>query len=277
VEARAIAENARKELAAINAGLERRVEQAVAERLRAERGLSAEKETAELREQFIAVLGHDLRNPLASVSAGIKLLERENLGDGGRLVANLMRDSLRRMSEIIDNLLDLARGRLGGGIALNLAVEDSLEPMLRQIVAESQMASAEAAIRADFSIDEPVCCDRLRLGQLVSNLLGNALTHGSPAEPIHFHAATTAGTLELWVANSGEPIPEPALARLFQPFFRGEARESRQGLGLGLYIAAEIARAHGGVISVSSTAAETRFTFTMPLRPGDGASPPTVG
>ena len=109
---------------------------------------------------------------------------------------------------------------------------------------------------------EPVNCDPSRFGQMVSNLLANALTHGAPDEPVRIHAATNArGQLELWVANSGAPIPPATMERLFQPFFRGEVRPSLQGLGLGLHIASEIAKAHGGAIEASSTDEETRFTF----------------
>ena len=109
-------------------------------------------------------------------------------------------------------------------------------------------------------------CDRARIGQLASNLVGNALTHGASNQPVRVRAETENGLFKLSVANGGEPIPEAALEKLFEPFFRGEVRASRQGLGLGLHIASQIAKAHEGVLSVTSTAAETRFTFVMPLR-----------
>ena len=101
---------------------------------------------------------------------------------------------------------------------------------------------------------------------MVSNLLANALTHGSPEKPVRIRAGSNGAELELWVANGGEPIPPGAMGKLFLPFFRGEARPSQQGLGLGLHIASEIAKAHGGVIEVRSTSEDTRFTFRMPLR-----------
>jgi phosphoserine phosphatase RsbU/P len=267
VEARAAAEKANKALADLNADLERRIAEAVAERLRAEHGLMEEMEVSELREQFIAVLGHDLRNPLASVGGGIRLLEKEELSPRGKQVTKLLHDSVRRMSGLIDNVLDFARGRLGGGIGLNLSAVESLEPLFIQIAAELQIAQPNAIINTSFAIDEPVLCDRSRLGQLVSNLLGNAITHGAVSQPIELHAETCAGYLELWVSNSGEPISEAAMTRLFQPFFRGEVRDSQQGLGLGLHIASEIAKAHGGTLTVSSSPKETRFTLRMPVRP----------
>ena len=108
-------------------------------------------------------------------------------------------------------------------------------------------------------------CDPSRLGQMVSNLLANGLTHGAPNAPVRIHAATVGGELEVSVANGGKPIPPATRERLFQPFFRGEAQPSQNGLGLGLHIASEIAKAHGGAIEVASTTEETSFTFRMPL------------
>jgi sigma-B regulation protein RsbU (phosphoserine phosphatase) len=108
-----------------------------------------------------------------------------------------------------------------------------------------------------------------RIGQLASNLLGNAITHGAPDKPIRFSATTSDDCFELFVANVGDPIPPAMLPRIFEPFERSTLRSSLQGLGLGLYISSEIARAHGGNLSVSSDAVETRFTFRMPLEPLD--------
>ncbi len=121
-------------------------------------------------------------------------------------------------------------------------------------------------IEADIAVHEPVHCDQIRMGQLLSNLLGNALTHGDATKPVRVQAFTAGGTFELSVANGGDPLPDATMAHLFQPFFRASVRPSQEGLGLGLYIASEIAKAHGGALSVSSTTEETRFTFRMPLQ-----------
>ena len=123
-----------------------------------------------------------------------------------------------------------------------------------------------AAFEAKYAINVPVNCDRGRIGQLVSNIVGNALTHGAANEPVRVRAATEKGLFRLSVANRGEPIPEAAIEKLFEPFFRGEVRESGQGLGLGLHISSQIAKAHDGALTVTSTPEETRFTFVMPLR-----------
>jgi sigma-B regulation protein RsbU (phosphoserine phosphatase) len=228
--------------------------------------LRDERETSELREQFIAVLGHDLRNPLASISAGTRILLRQPRNEQETGILRMMQTTVMRMSDLIDNVLDFARGRLGGGIALNRNVELALEPVLQQVVDELRSAMPDRMIETDFRIADPVNCDRSRIGQLVSNLIGNALTHGAPEKPVRVFASTGNGEFVLWVANAGEPIPEAAMEHLFQPFFRGQVRASLQGLGLGLHIASEIAKAHDGTLSVQSTAEETRFTFVMPLQ-----------
>jgi signal transduction histidine kinase len=225
--------------------------------------LLSERETSELREQFIAVLGHDLRNPLASIAAGTKLLTRGNR-DAAPILA-LMEQSVARMSALIDNVLDFARGRLGGGIALNRATQ-ALEPVLSQVIAELRTSFPANRIETDFDLTQQVDCDAGRIAQLFSNLLANALTHGAAGTPVRVCASTRADAFELSVANAGEPIPPNAINRLFQPFYRVSAEDARQGLGLGLYIASEIARAHGGRLDLISTPQETRFTFRMPLR-----------
>ena len=171
------------------------------------------------------------------------------------------------MSGLIDNVLDFARGRLGGGITLSRDANRPLQPVLEQVVDELRTASSDRSIESSFAITEPVNCDRSRVGQLVSNLIGNALTHGAAYQPVRVGAKTEDGVFELWVANAGEPISAIAMGKLFEPFFRADIRSSRQGLGLGLHIASQIAQAHGGRIDVTSTPDETRFVFRMPLQP----------
>jgi phosphoserine phosphatase RsbU/P len=255
-------------LVVIKATDRRRYErQLVDSRSELQKGLANERETAELREQFIAVLGHDLRNPLAAISAGARILQRSGaLQQHKELrVLDMINTTVTRMSDLIDNVLDFARGRLGGGITLSRDANRPLEPVLEQVVDELRTASSRRVIETSFEITEPVNCDRTRIGQLVSNLIGNALTHGAPDQPVRVRAKTEGGELTLWVANAGEPIPSAAMEKLFEPFFRGDVRDSGQGLGLGLHIASQIAQAHGGRIDVTSTQDETRFIFTMPL------------
>lgn len=242
------------ELIAFHLDVNRRLEMS-------EAALLDEREASRLREQFIAVLGHDLRNPLSSIATTAAVLTKTSLPEPVQGLVGRMQNSVKRISGLIDNLMDFARGRLGGGFTLTLARE-SLAPALEQVVAE--LRSADREIESHFELPEPVLCDRSRIAQLLSNLLSNALAHGSRAAPVRTGAHVRDGWLELHVANSGDPISPAAAARLFKPFERGEVLPNQAGLGLGLYIASEIARAHRGTLSVSSTAAETRFTLRIP-------------
>ena len=254
-------------LTIFNATERRRYERALVDSNEAtEQAAALEREGSQLREQFIAVLGHDLRNPLASINSGVRLLtDKETISPRGKRILALMQGSVVRASELIDNVLDFARGRLGGGITLSRDALAPLTPVLEQVVAEIASISRGHEIRSSIAVDEPVDCDRTRIGQLLSNLLGNAVTHGSEAAPIFVRAETSGNRFILSVANGGTPISDAAMARLFQPFFRGELRPNQLGLGLGLHIASEIAKAHGGDLTVVSTETETRFTFDMPL------------
>jgi signal transduction histidine kinase len=228
-----------------------------------EAALLSEREISELREQFIAVLGHDLRNPLASINSGAQLLDKMPLNDKGRFIVDGIRNSVRRMIGLIDNLLDLARGRLGGGLTLQRSTDEPLAPILEHVIDELRAAWPDRTIDAEISVDAPVACDRARIAQLLSNLLANALMHGAKEEPIVVRASVRSDVFELLVANFGDPISPGVMDRLFQPFFRGSRNSGQPGLGLGLYIASEIAHAHGGTLDVVSTADETRFTFRM--------------
>jgi len=226
--------------------------------------LLGERTTAELREQFIAVLGHDLRNPLAAISAGAEVLQRSPLDERASRMVTLIQKSATRIAGLIDDVMDFARGRLGSGLPLERSKEP-LEPVLQQVVSELRANFPDRVIATKIALDDPLVCDRSRIAQLLSNLLGNALTYGAAGEAIHVQARTTGTVFELSVANAGDPIPPAAMERLFLPFSRGEVRPGQQGLGLGLFIASEVAKAHGGRLDVVSSSEETRFTFRMPL------------
>jgi sigma-B regulation protein RsbU (phosphoserine phosphatase) len=223
-----------------------------------------EQAAAALREQFIAVLGHDLRNPLSAITSAMHLLLRTKLEERAKTLVAMTQGSAIRMASLIENLMDFARGRLGGGLMLDRA-EWPLEPVIRQIVEELSIGQPSRVIETEFALTVPVHCDARRIGQLVSNLVSNALTHGASDASISLIAKTSNGALELSVTNRGKPIPKSSLSTIFEPFSRGEGRGSLQGLGLGLYISNEIAMAHGGSLKVASTPIETRFTFILPL------------
>jgi signal transduction histidine kinase len=226
-----------------------------------------ERATGELREQFIAVLSHDLRNPLAAVMAGGQLLKRKNADPAAVLnIAQRIDDSARRMSRLIDDTLDLARARLGGGIGIKARLVDDPNKLLQSVVHELQDASPDRVIATDIDVRQSVFCDAGRLQQVVSNLLRNALSHGSKDSKVSLRARIDASDLVVDVGNEGNPIPPEHMAHLFSPFWRRSTSSSREGLGLGLYICAQIVQAHGGTLGVTSSAESlTTFTVRLPL------------
>jgi K+-sensing histidine kinase KdpD len=228
-----------------------------------EQSLSDERQIGQLREQFIAILGHDLRNPLNAISGGAQVLLKMPLDEKVVPVVAMIRNSSSRMARLINNILDFARGRLGGGFSVSPGIDAGLQTILEQVIVEAQTVWPDRAIRSEIALSRPVACDSERIAQLLSNLLANALTHGDSASPVQVQARSDARGFELSVTNRGEPIPTSTINNLFQPFSRASVRPGQQGLGLGLYIASEIARAHKGTLEVDSSEDETRFTFRM--------------
>ncbi len=234
-------------------------------RTKAEDQLTTSLHEAQLREQFIAILGHDLRNPLASIRSAMNILSREPLSQRSQDIVELTNGSVRRMSLLIQNVLDFARNRLGSGIHLTVTTGTDLEAELEQVVAELRSAQADREIQLETSDLDTVRCDVSKVGQLLSNLLGNAVTYGDPSQPIQVRAVRPgADSFELSVKNYGSAIPETAMAKLFDPFVRSTSQEDQQGLGLGLHIASEIAKAHGGSLRVRSDDSFTCFTLLIP-------------
>ncbi len=228
----------------------------------AEKELEGERKNVLLREQLIAVLGHDLRNPLAAIGMTVSVLERSINDDKQKNLLGILKRSTYRMNELIGNVMDFARTRLGEGIVISPR-DVELTPVLDHVVEELKFLFPDRQIVVDFSLQDPIHCDGDRIAQLASNLLANALTHGNPQSPVYFTASNKSKKLEISVANDGEPIPESLQEILFKPFKREGNRPSKNGLGLGLYIADQIARAHGATLSFTSNEKETRFTFLM--------------
>jgi signal transduction histidine kinase len=231
-----------------------------------QQSLAEEQHTSELRDQFIAILGHDLRNPVGAIRNSAQLLLRNTLNERQIRLVNIIHDSTYRITGLIENVLDFARGRLGSGITLTLNADEQLKPILNQVVSELQTIWPDREIQVIYDLIEPVKCDGKRIAQLFSNLLGNALTYGDPATPVKVKTACSKGEFLLSVTNSGKQIPSAKLARLFQPFSRGEGEQDKEGLGLGLYISSQIALAHHGRLTVTSREDETCFTLTFPSR-----------
>ena len=236
-----------------------------AELARERAALAFERDTARLREEFIAVVGHDLRNPITAISGGLRMLAKQPSEERMALIIPETQRSIARVEQIIANLLDFARGRLGGGIELVAPRPVSLEPVLGDVVREIERIASQP-VEAEIDLPRPISADPQRLGQLLSNLLGNAVTHGAGHAPIRVEAHDQGGRLRLAVTNQGTPIPKEILPSLFAPFYRGGEAANPQGLGLGLYIASQIAQAHGGGIDVISDEDGTTFALTMPAR-----------
>jgi PAS domain S-box-containing protein len=237
-------------------------------RLAAEAAVLAEKaRTQEFQERFLAILGHDLRNPLASIDMGAGIVRQRSQDPAVHRVVDRIQSSSQRMSRMIEQILDLTRSRLTGGLELNRQPMD-LRDAIARVVDELRTAHPTRTVMVD-SPPLPGTWDLDRLEQLFSNLVGNAILHGDPARPVTIEGRLEeAGFVSVDVHNEGAPIPEHLQTEIFNPFRRGE-RESRTpntaGLGLGLYISNEVAIAHGGTITLRSTAAEgTTFRLRLP-------------
>jgi signal transduction histidine kinase len=230
------------------------------------RALLDERATGELREQFMAILGHDLRNPLHAIYASGDLLERKITDPDLSVMATRIKANTRRMSALIDDVLDFARGRLGGGISLQLTEIENVNTGLATVIQELRDAQPDSIILSDIHVNRPVRCDLGRFQQVASNLLGNALTHGLAGSPVKISARVDEEELVLEVWNAGEPIPAESLGKIFQPFWRHSVSASRNGLGLGLHICSQIVEAHKGRISVTSSREQgTQFIARLPV------------
>jgi PAS domain S-box-containing protein len=248
--------------------------EATLQQLAAEKAAFAEKaRLQEFQERFIAILGHDLRNPLAAIDMGTGLLrQRAALLKDETLVrvVDRMKASTRRMSRMIEQILDLTRSRLAGGLEIN-PESMNLCVTMTAIVDEIRAAHPSREINLRCPPATVGSWDRDRLEQVFSNLVGNAIHYGDPGRPITIEVQEESGDIVATVHNDGRPIPEALRAEIFSPFRRGE-RDSKTtetaGLGLGLYISRELAVAHGGDIDVRSTSTEgTTFRVRLPRRP----------
>lgn len=205
----------------------------------------------EAKEEFIGILGHDLRTPLSAISLGAEAFRE--LPEPYAHVAVQMLRSVHRMDVMIRDVMDFTRSRLGGGIPVVMGPCD-LGDLAREVTAEIRQAHPRRDIRCEVSGELAGACDTARSEQVFSNLLGNAVAHG--ADPICLTVTGDGEDVVICVRNRGTPIPAHVLPRLFEPFSRGYSSSGRgKGLGLGLYIVHQIVSAHGGTISITSTAA----------------------
>jgi len=215
------------------------------------------------RDQFIGVLSHDLRTPLGAVAAGAALLAipEDNPERRGRIVARIM-NSAQRMERMIGDLLDLTRTRLGGSLPLKRRPAN-LQQVCEEAMMEIRAGQPDAVLRLQVSGDLRGEWDAERLEQVLSNLVGNAIQHGS-GTPITLTGQEQGNSVTLTVHNGGPPIPPEVLPYVFEPLARGGAEGASHSIGLGLFIARTIVSAHGGHIQVSSST-DTGTTFTIAL------------
>jgi len=244
-----------------------------------DQALIDETETGRLRERFIAVLGHDLRSPLTAIGMSAERLETRLPAGRERDLATAIRNSSARMGGLVGDVLDFSRGHLGGGIPVHRELTSELGVVLNSVIDEVMASYPQVPVIRRVIIAGEFYCDVNRVGQLLSNLLVNAITHGRPTFPVEVTAATEQNELVMSVANQGDPIAPQLLSTLFRPFTRSEASARREGLGLGLYIAEQIVAGHQGTLDVSSTPeAGTCFVARWPvIALNKGASRPSLG
>jgi signal transduction histidine kinase len=245
------------------------VDQAVAE--------STSRYAAELslsRDTFMAILAHDLRSPLNAINIRSYLLESSAPTDDARKQAHQIQTSVKEMGGMIRDLLEYTRTQLGKGIPVH-ATQCSIGDICREALTEVRAAHPQRQFDFTMSDDIEWLVDNARLRQALSNLLNNAVQHGDPTAPITLSAAVEDGPqLVIRVKNQGEPIPADALQVIFDPLVQLSVRSkaavdtTSTSLGLGLFIAREVATGHGGTLDVSSDAANgTVFVLRIPPSP----------
>lgn len=217
-----------------------------------------------VNEMFMAILSHDLRTPLMSITAAATVLKRQPDADKVCAMAERMLSSSQRMGRMIEDLLDVTRIRHAGGLALQLAPAN-MQALVQRTLDEVQTSFPDRVIESTLQGDLTGVWDAERLCQVVTNLVGNAIHHGNPDQPVHIAVnGTQAEIVTVTVANGGTIAPE-LIAHLFDPFHGREREPGRhQGLGLGLFIAHQIVRAHRGQIEVFSRDGTTRFSVELP-------------
>ncbi|MEO7330870.1 MAG: sensor histidine kinase [Minicystis sp.] len=223
--------------------------------------------TQHFRDQSLGILSHDLRNPLGAIVMGSTMLvNSKELSDRSVRIAARMLNSANRMTRMIADLLDLTRTRFGDAIPIVRAKID-LDPLCRQVLAELEGLSPAGHLTFTAKGDLTGEWDSDRMAQVLSNLVGNAIQHGTASDPIDLVAEGDDEEVRVEVHNGGPPIPQAALATVFEPMIRHASDHENTGLGLGLYIASEVVLAHGGTLGVTSTAADgTTFTMHLPRR-----------
>jgi len=220
------------------------------------------------RERFVGVLGHDLRTPVSAIKMAGALLAQDPPSEQRRLFADKILRAADRMNEMIGSLVDFASAR-AGTIALERRL-GSLRSICVEVVDELRLAHAGRVVAFAAEGDGLGEWDAARMSQVVANLIGNALKYSPPTTPVSASLREREDRIELAVHNEGAPIPEEEQPDIFAPFRRGKGKRSgADGIGLGLFIAHEMVRAHGGDIALrSEPGAGTTFTISVPRTQG---------
>lgn len=228
--------------------------------------LLSAREAAQLREQLIGIVSHDLRNPLNAITlSAATLLRRTDLDDRARRGISRILESADRANRLIRDLLDFTQARMGQTLPVKRQPVE-LHALTQQVVDEVQLAAPERELMLESEGEGQGEWDPDRIAQVLTNLLTNAVQYSPAGTPIRVSTRGEARTVILTVSNEGPPIPVELLPTLFEPMTRGTVEGSeRRSIGLGLFIVDQIVRAHGGRIEVSSTAeAGTSFRVLLP-------------
>lgn len=224
------------------------------------------------RQMFLGILGHDLRTPLNSIMMSSQLLSLdENLAGDSLEAATQITSSVEAMARIVDDLLDFATTRLGGSMPIAPETID-LTQVCQEVVAELRAGHPSRTIDVEMPDEVSLEADAARLRQALSNLVGNAIQHGSRSSPVGLRVRAEAESVFVSVHSAGAAIPPEAFGTIFDPLVQGtsadaNARRQSRSVGLGLYIVREIVTAHGGDIEVTSSAeAGTTFTARFPRK-----------
>lgn len=229
--------------------------------------LAAElRQQAEFERQLIGIVSHDLRNPLSAITLTVSGLERQSTEEARQRGIRRIRLSAERATRMIRDLLDFTRARQGGGLLIQRKAAD-LHELVRAVVDEAQSSRPDRPIELAQRGDGTGQWDPDRLAQVISNLIGNALQYSPPDTSVRVETQGEEGALVLAVHNTGTPIDQELLPRIFEPMERGSEVVDQAGgsIGLGLYIVRNIVLSHAGTVTVRSTATEgTTFTVRLP-------------
>jgi PAS domain S-box-containing protein len=230
------------------------------------RDVTEQRRAEQFQRQLLGVVGHDLRSPLMAITASAELLQAGSLGEREARSAGRILRAAHRIEGIIRALVDFTLVQVGTGIPLQRQASDIL-PVVRAVAEEAEAAHAGRSVRVEADGSLVGEWDPDRVGQVLANLVGNALQYSPEGTPVVVACGERDGEAVLEVRNAGPPIPAETMPALFEPFRRGSDERTlrRKGLGLGLFIARQIVQAHGGVLDVrSAEGAGTAFTVRLP-------------